>query len=72
MVASSRIPAPRAVAMTLRSVSGPVDRAAKARNMMSAAPVTSRPVRPMPSATAVLVEPVRSRSSRMRVRMKTS
>src|SRR6266702_6750169 len=72
MVASSRIPAPNAVAATLRSVSGPVDSAPKAKNMMSAAPVTSRPVRPMPSMTPASVDPVRSRSSRIRVRMNTS
>jgi hypothetical protein len=55
-----------------RSVSGPADKAAKAKNKMSAAPVTSRPVRLIPSMTPAWVDPVRSRSSRIRVRMNTS
>ena len=72
MVASSRMPAPSAVAKTLRSVSGPEASEAKARKRIRAAPVTSRPVRQSPSTTAASVEPVRSYSSRIRVRMKTS
>ena len=39
---------------------------------MSAALVTSLPVRPRPSVTAWRVEPVRSYSSRIRARMNTS
>jgi hypothetical protein len=39
---------------------------------MSAADVTSRPVRPEPVTTAADVEPVASYSSRIRARMKTS
>ena len=44
----------------------------KARNRISAALVTRRPVRAMPWITAVSVEPVRSYSSRIRLRMNTS
>jgi hypothetical protein len=72
MVASSRMPAPRAVAMILTSSSGTAAREAKARNRISAALVTSRPTRPSPSTTAVPVEPVASYSSRMRESRKTS
>lgn len=70
--ASRRIPAPRAVASILMAVSGVADRARKARKRISAALVTSRPVRPMPRTTAWSVEPVASYSSRMRDRMNTS
>ena len=42
------------------------------RLVTSAALVTRRPVRPIPCTTAVRVEPVRSYSSRIRLRMKTS
>jgi hypothetical protein len=66
------MPAPSAVANTLMSVFGPEAREAKARNKMSAALVTSLPVRPRPSVTAWRVEPVRSYSSRIRARMNTS
>jgi hypothetical protein len=38
-----------------------VDKAAKAKNKMSVALVTSRPVGAMPSVTPTVVEPVRSR-----------
>ena len=71
-MASSTIPAPRPVARTLMSVSGAEASDMKARNRMSAAHVTKRPVRPSPSTTASLVLPVRSYSSRTRVRMNTS
>jgi hypothetical protein len=52
-------------------VPGPALMATKARPRMRAALVTRRPVRPMPSTTAVSVEPVRSEASRMRLMMKT-
>ena len=65
-VASSRMPAASPVASTLTSVSGPEASETNARNRISAALVTSRPVRPMPRTTAVSVEPVASYSSRMR------
>ncbi len=65
-VASSRMPAARPVASTLISVSGPDASDTNARNRISAALVTRRPVRPMPRITAVSVEPVASYSSRMR------
>jgi hypothetical protein len=42
-----------------------------AKNRMSAADVTSLPVRPIPVMTAIEVSLVRSYSSRMRDRMKT-
>src|SRR5437764_8274573 len=71
-VASSRIPAPRPVPITLTSVPGLDDRATKAKNRISAAQVTSRPVRPSPVTTALLVDPVLSYSSRIRERMNTS
>jgi hypothetical protein len=71
-VASSRIPAASPVANIFRSVPGPEAIAVKAKNRISAALVTSRPVRPIPCTTAVSVEPVRSNSSRMRERMNTS
>jgi hypothetical protein len=72
MMASRRIPAPRAVASILTAVSGVANRAGKARKRMSAALVASRPVRPMPRTTAWSVEPVASYSSRTRERMNTS
>ena len=72
IVASSRMPAARPVASTLTSVSGPAAIEVKARNRISAALVTSRPVRPSPTTTELLVSPVRSYSSRMRDRMNTS
>ena len=59
-VASRRIPAPRPVANIFRSVPGPEAIETNARKRISAALVTSRPVRPIPSITAVSVEPVRS------------
>jgi hypothetical protein len=71
-VASRMIPAASPVANTLTVVSGADAIEAKARNRMSAALVTSRPVRPMPRTTAVSVEPLASNSSRMRARMNTS
>jgi hypothetical protein len=72
IVASSRIPAARPVASTFTLVSGPDESERNARNRISAALVTSRPVRPMPRTTASLVWPVASYSSRMRARMNTS
>ena len=54
------------------SVPGAEARAAKAKNRIRAAEVTRRPVRPMPRTTAAWVDPLRSYSSRIRVRMKTS
>jgi hypothetical protein len=66
------MPTPRAVPNTLMVVSGPLARAAKARNRMSAADVTRRPVRPIPAIAASFVEPDRSCSSRIRDRMNTS
>ena len=72
IVASSRMPAASPVAMTLTSVSGPEASETNARKRISAALVTSRPVRPMPRTTAVSVAPVASYSSRMRARMNTS
>ena len=60
IVASIRIPPPRAVANIFASVPGPALKATKARPRIRAALVTSRPVRPMPSTTAASVEPVRS------------
>jgi hypothetical protein len=66
------MPAPKPVAMTLISVPGAVLIATKPRNRISAALVTRRPVRPIPRTTAVLVDPVASYSSRIRVRMNTS
>ena len=57
-VASSRMPAARPVASTLTSVSGPDASEMKARKRISAALVTSRPVRPIPRTTAVSVDPV--------------
>ena len=66
------IPAASPVAKTLTVVSGAEAIEAKARNRMSAALVTSRPVRPIPRTTAVSVEPLASYSSRMRARMNTS
>jgi hypothetical protein len=71
-VASSRIPAARPVASIFTSVSGPEAIEVNDRNRISAALVTRRPVLPMPCTTAVAVEPVRSYSSRIRLRMKTS
>jgi hypothetical protein len=54
------------------SVSSAEASEANARNKISAALVTSRPVRPSPVTTAPCVEPVRSYSSRIRDRMNTS
>jgi len=71
-VASSRIPAARPVANTFTSVCGPEAIDTNARNRISAALVTSRPVRPIPRMTAVSVDPVASYSSRIRERMNTS
>jgi hypothetical protein len=71
-VASSRIPAASPVAKTLTSVSGPEAIDTNARNKISAALVTSLPVRPMPRTTAESVEPVASNSSRILASMKTS
>lgn len=66
------IPAPSPVAIIRTTVSGVLLMAAKARKRISAAQVTRRPVRPMPRTTAVLVDPVASYSSRIRLRMNTS
>ena len=71
IVASIRIPPPSAVAKIFASVPGLLLKATNARPRISAALVTRRPVRPMPSTTAVSVEPVRSYASRMRLMMKT-
>src|SRR5689334_14250199 len=71
-VASNRMPAARPVAIIFVSVPGPDPIETNARNRISAALVTRRPVRPIPCTTAVRVEPVRSNSSRMRARMNTS
>ena len=60
IVASIKIPPPSAVAKILASVPGPALKATNARPRISAALVTSRPVRPMPLTTAVSVERVRS------------
>ncbi len=60
------------MAIIFTSVSGPEAIAVNDRNRISAALVTSRPVRPIPRITAMSVEPVRSYSSRIRARMKTS
>jgi hypothetical protein len=54
------------------SVSGPVAIATNDRHRISAALVTSRPVRAIPWIAACAVEPVRSYSSRVRARMNTS
>ena len=54
------------------SVPGADASAANAKNRISAADVTSRPVRPSPTMTAVAVSPVSSYVSRIRARMKTS
>jgi hypothetical protein len=72
IVASMRMPTPSAVASTLMSVPGAEASAMNARNRISAAQVTSRPVRPRPSTTAIRVEPLLSYSSRIRARMNTS
>ena len=56
-VASSMIPAASAVANTFTSVSGADDIDTNAKNRISAALVTSRPVRPTPRTTAASVEP---------------
>ena len=71
-VASRRMPTPKPVAMTLIRVIGAVLIATKARNRISAALVTRRPVRPIPRTIAVSVDPVASYSSRIRLRMNTS
>ena len=57
MVASIRMPAPRAVAMILTSSSGMAAIEAKDRNRIRAAQVTRRPTRPRPWTMAVPVEP---------------
>jgi hypothetical protein len=72
MVASSRMPTPRAVAMILTSISGTAAMEANARNRIRAAQVTRRPTRPRPWTTAAPVDPVASYSSRMRASRKTS
>jgi len=71
-VASSRIPAASPVANTFTSVSGAEDIETNARNRISAALVTKRPVRPIPRTTAASVCPLASYSSRIRLRMNTS
>ena len=58
-VASIRMPAARPVAAIFVSVSGADAIDVKARNKISAAQVTRRPVRPIPRTTASSVEPVR-------------
>jgi hypothetical protein len=54
------------------SVPGAEASAAKAKNRMSAAEVTKRPVRLRPPTTAAEVEPVASYASRILARMNTS
>ena len=63
---------PSAVANTLMSVPGLDASAMNARNRISDPAVTSRPVRASPATTARSVDPSRSYSSRIRLRMKTS
>ena len=53
------MPAASPVANIFRSVPGPEASETKARNRISAALVTRRPVRPIPRTTAVRVTPVR-------------
>ena len=72
MVASMRMPAPRPVASILMAVEGALDMARNASARISAALLTSRPVRPRPATTASGVEPVAWYSSRMRDRMPCS
>src|SRR6266568_491463 len=62
----------KAAGEDLEVVPGALASEANARNRISAALVTSRPVRPIPTVIASVVEPVRSYSSRMRARMNTS
>jgi hypothetical protein len=59
------------VAKILASVPGWALNATNASPRISAALVTSRPVRPIPSTMAVYVDPVRSYASRIRLMMKT-
>src|SRR5919197_5068706 len=59
IVASSRIPAPSPVAIIFTLVSGAVAIATKPRKRIRAALVTSLPVRPRASTTAVSVAPLR-------------
>ena len=65
-VASIRIPAASPVARIFTTVSGPEAIDANAKNRISAALVTSRPVRARPKTTASSVSRVWSYSSRMR------
>jgi len=60
IVASIRIPPPSAVANIFASVPGCELNATKASPRINAALVTRRPVRPIPSTTAVGVDLVRS------------
>ena len=71
-VASSRMPAASPVARIFVSVPGPEAIDMNARNRISAALVTRRPVRPMPAMTAGWCRWPSSYSSRMRARMNTS
>ena len=66
------MPAAKPVAKIRTAVSGVAPSATKARKRISAALVTSLPVRPMPVTIAFVLEPVASYSSRMRAKMKTS
>ena len=54
------------------SVCGPLDIDRNVSIRISAALVTSRPVRPTPSITAARADPVLSYASRMRAMMNTS
>ena len=71
IVASIKMPPPSAVAKIFASVPGWSAKATNARKRISAALVTRRPVRPIPSTTAASVEPVRSYAYRIRLMMKT-
>ena len=71
MVASTRLPAPRPVAKILTSVGGVAVIATDDSIGMSAALVTSRPVRPIAVTTASRAEPVASKASRILAGMKT-
>lgn len=66
MVASRIRPAPKPVATILIGVLGAVLIDRKAKNMISAALVTSRPVRAIPITTALLIGAPAKDSSRMR------
>ena len=70
--ASMKIPTPSPVAIISTTMSGALLSEAKEIARITAAQVTRRPVRASAPTTASRVDPVRSYSSRMRARMKTS